>query len=131
MVLQRLRKVLESGDFDRLAEVYAPDCFFEVNIPTWRFQRQGTEAVIQQFHTWYGEKGAPRFVSWRERPTDSGAIVELEQLVGSGADELYFRYINVFVLAGDMVKEHVLYCPGPWDRTSRLRWAAEETLIRP
>jgi hypothetical protein len=68
MVLQRLRKILESGDFDRLAEVYAPDCFIEA---------------------------------------------------------------NVFAVTRDMVTEHVIYCPGPWDRQSRLRWAAEESLIRP
>lgn len=78
-----------------------------------------------------GQKGAARFAGWVEQPTDSGTIVGLEQLVASGAEGLYYRYINVFSLDGDMVTEHVIYCPGPWDQQSRARWAAEETLIRP
>lgn len=131
MAVERWRKIVESGDFDRLADVYAPQVFFEANLPTWRFQRQGRDAVVGQFHDWYGHKGAPRFVGWVERPTDTGTVVELEQLTGSGEDELYYRYVNVFVVEDDMVSEHVIYCPGPWDKPARARWEAEETLIRP
>ena len=34
-------------------------------------------------------------------------------------------------LASDMLMEHTIYCPGPWGKASRQRWAAKETLIRP
>lgn len=127
-VLGRLRQILESGEFARLVEVYAPEALLDANVPTWRFQRQGHEAIVQQFHGWYS--GPMPLVGWRERPTGWGAVVELEERQGEREEEVYSRSVHLFVTAGDQIAEHVVYCTGVWDADGLAHHRAHAPMIR-
>lgn len=125
MVVERYRKCLEAGDFTALADVYAQDAVLDANVPSWRLQRQGSEAIVRQFEEWY-QATPPRFVGWHERPTGWGKVVELETRLGEGEGELYFREAHLFVTADERITQHVFYCTGPWDAETIARHQAAE-----
>ena len=112
-VVERLRRVLTTGEFARLAEVYASDAVLEANVPMWRFRRRGPEAIIGQLRHWYS--GPVPLLSWRTRPSGWGAVVELEEGEGEGEDRIYSRSLHLFLTEGDRIREHVVYCTGVWD----------------
>ena len=123
----RLRRSLESGEVDRLAQLYAPDALLDANLPSWRVQRQGTGAIVKQFEEWYPEP--PRYVEWRERPAPWGAVVECAELHGDGADETYFRSVCLLLMDGERIGEHIVYCTGAWDPATRKRHAREAPMV--
>jgi hypothetical protein len=124
----RLRRYLESGEIGRVAELYAPDALLDANLPSWRIQRQGTDAIVKQFEDWYPEP--PRYVEWRERTTPWGAVVECAELGRQGAEELYFRSVCLLMMEGERIGEHIVYCTGAWDEAALERHALEAPMVR-
>jgi hypothetical protein len=123
----RLRRSLESGEVDGLAQLYARDALLDANLPSWRVQRQGTGAIVKQFKEWYPEP--PRFVEWCERPTSWGAVVECAELHGDGADETYFRTVCLLLMDGERIGTHIVYCTGAWDLATRARHARKAPMV--
>jgi hypothetical protein len=131
MVIEKFRKLWESGDIAPLGELYAPDALFEMNLPQWRFQLQGPEAITTQLKGYF-DRGAVTVVSWKERSGDFGAVVEEASRWHVEPEELYYRQVHIFVTdANDRISEHVIYCPGEWDKATVERQKAEAPMIRP
>lgn len=99
-----LRKCLESASFAGLADLYAPQAVLDANVPLWRFQRRGPDEIIRQFQEWYPTP--VRVVSWRERPTEGGVVVEFEGWQGEGEDEVYSRAVDIILTDGERITEH-------------------------
>lgn len=59
-----------AGDYDATPALYTPDALLDVNVPEWRYQLQGADAIRRQFDEWHPL--APELVEWRERTTDRG-----------------------------------------------------------
>jgi hypothetical protein len=128
MVIDRYRKCLESADYPGLGDVYSPDAL--------RRQRAVSAAATPgcrrdqpSVRRWY-EAGPPRFTTWQERPTDWGAVIEVEAVVGAGDDETRFREAHLLFCARDRIIEHIFYRTGPWDRATVGRHAAEAPMVR-
>ncbi len=66
MPIEQLRRCLETGEWDRLANVYAPDALLDANVPQWRFKRKGIEAIVAQYRDWYPEP--VQLVEWMPTP---------------------------------------------------------------
>lgn len=127
MVIEELRRCLETGDWGRLAEVYAPDALLDANVPQWRFQRKGLDEIAAQYRDWYP---APvRIAEWRSTSTGFGAVVEQAEWTVEGGDETYSRSIHLLYLDGGRIVRHVLYCTGQWDRAVVERHALEAPLF--
>jgi hypothetical protein len=129
MVTEQFRKILSSGVFEEFRTVYADDALLDVNVPCWRFQRQGPRAIIDQFRDWY-PVAPPRISGWRERPTGWGAAVESEEVEGDGAEALLSRTMHLLVIDDDLITEHTMYCTGPWDAATVTRHRAEAPMVR-
>ena len=107
-----------------VADVFAEDVFLDMNVPTWRVQARGREAVRRS------RAGRGR---WRVHPgpvtaTADGFVVETAI---DESDTLSSRSINLIRVVDGRVATIVHYCTGTWDPTTRARHAREVTLLIP
>lgn len=131
MVVDTFRKLWEAGDVEALADLYTPDALYDMTLPQWQFQLQGPEAIVAQLKMYF-DRGAVNVVSWKQRTGGFGAVVEEASRWMVQPEELYYRQVHIFVTnADDKIIEHVIYCPGEWDKATVERHKAEAPIIRP
>jgi hypothetical protein len=118
--LNRCFETLDAGQ-----DVFAPDAFFDLLPPFWRFQIAGPEAFAAQLRAI--APGPTRARVLRTVPTATGFVMEHEE---SSADEVARRMILCEVRAG-RITEVTVYCNGGWDAELRARHAAEAPMLRP
>ena len=123
MPIEKLRSCLETGDWDGLADVYASGALLDANVPQWRFQRRGVEAIAAQYRDWYPER--VRLVEWTPTAAAFGAVVEQAEWTVVGGEETYTRSIHVLRVDGGRIARHVLYCTGRWDKATVERHSRE------
>ena len=123
MPVEQLRRCLETRDWDRLADVYAPGAVLDANVPQWRFQRRGLEAIVAQYRDWYPDP--VRLVEWTPTPTTFGAVVEQAEWTVEDGEERYSRSVHVLHVDDARILHHVLYCTGQWDRATVERHSLE------
>jgi SnoaL-like protein len=116
MIIEQLHKIIESGDYPRLHEVYAADALFDVNVPTWRFKRRGPDEIRGQWAQWT-EEGPMRLTAWDERETPWGAVVQMAFAEGAHG-EVSSRSLHMLTVVDGRVSEHVMYCTGRWDAST-------------
>lgn len=127
-VAGRFRAALEERDFRTVAALFTPDALLDANIPAWRLQRQGVEAITRQIEEWFPEPA--RFVEWHERPTEWGAVVECAERKDEAGEELYYREVFLFFTDDDQVANFTFYCTGAWDAATLERHAREAPIVR-
>ena len=127
-VAERFMSAIERNDFAALEALFTPDALLDVNVPAWRFQRQGPRDVIGQFREWYPQP--PVSVNWRATPMEGGVIVQADERKVEGGEELYYRFVYLASLDGDRIAELVLYCTGPWDQATVERQRREAPMVR-
>jgi hypothetical protein len=106
-------------------DTFAPDAFFDLLPPFWRFQLQGPQAFATQLTAI--SRGPARARVLRVVPTASGFVVEHEE---SQAGEIARRLWLCEVRDGH-ITEAVGYCNGGWDAALRARHADESPMLRP
>ncbi len=106
--------------------LFAPDVFCDLNVPEWRFQLQGAEALAQ-----WGKSESPHgseVTLGRVRP--AGDTVAVETVIVTAG--VYSRSMWLLHLdAAGLVDEVVFYCTGPWAADTVARQAREAPMIRP
>lgn len=120
-ILERWRTALATAQHAIFDELYAPDALFDINVPEWRFQLRGPDAIRRQLDEWHPT--APDLVEWNPRSTPWGAIVELALWEGDH-HELYSRSVHLLDLDGDHITRHVMYCTGDATRAEYERATA-------
>jgi hypothetical protein len=125
MPIEQLRRCLESGEWDRLSDVYEPDALLDANVPQWRFQRRGIEAIEAQYRDWYPEP--VRLVEWTPTSTAFGAVVEQAEWTLVAGEDTYTRSVHLLHIDSRIVR-HVLYCTGRWNRSTVERHRLEAPL---
>ena len=105
--------------------LFAPDVFCDINVPEWRFQMQGGDAI----EAWLkGEQpDGCTVASWRADATEHGAIVELEQHV---SDTISRNIHRLDVVDGQIV-EWTMYCTGVWSEEAQETQRREAPMLRP
>lgn len=115
---------------DEGIEILAPDVFADVNVPHWRYQLQGAEALAGQLKA--DSPFGAEVTKGRCVPTSSGFVVEAQYVQKDHhGEEMYYRTLWLVEVAGGRIAEVVLYCSGEWDAATRARQAAEAPMIRP
>lgn len=127
-VAGRFRAALEERDFQTVAALFTPDALLDANIPAWRLQRQGVEAITRQIEEWFPEPA--RFVEWHERPTEWGAVVECAERKDEAGEELYYREVFLFFTEEGQIANFTFYCTGAWDAATLERHAREAPIVR-
>ncbi|HUG83997.1 MAG TPA: nuclear transport factor 2 family protein [Euzebya sp.] len=129
-LVDRFTAAVEAGDHGTLAELYTGDALFDAHVPNWRFQVQGSAAIVDLLEGWFTLPG--RFHEVQSQLTTTGdVLVRSEWRVQEGSDDaLVIRDMHLWRLAGDRIAEQVMYCAGRWDAPLVAQMAAEAPLIR-
>ena len=103
--------------------------FYDINVPEWRFQMQGVDAV----NDWMKAElpNGSRVPSWRSDPTAEGVLVEIEQRYDSDGVEISSRNLHRLEVRDGKVTEWTMYCTGEWSPELRERQAQEAPMFRP
>lgn len=119
----RCFETLDAGD-----DVFAPDAFFDLYPPLWRFQLQGPAAFAAQLRAIAEGETSARVL--RVVPTASGFVMEHEE-TQRGATVEVARRLWLCEVRDGRITEVVGYCNGGWDDELRARHAAEAPMLRP
>ena len=123
----RLHEVFTT--FQAGEDAFTPDVFCDLNMPQWRFQLQGRDALAAQLARI--NEGPARMEVLRTVPTTSGFVTEhVEHQNVDGEDHSARRLVLCEVVRG-RIAEVTVYCTGEWDDELRARHAAEAPMIRP
>jgi hypothetical protein len=110
---------------NQTGDVFASDVFADINVPEWRFQMQGTDAIEGWLR---GEQPEGSSVpTWRSDPMLDGVLVEVEQHTG---DEISRNLHRLEVRDGKIV-EWTMYCTGVWSSETQAQQRREAPMIRP
>lgn len=106
-------------------DVFAPDAFFDLYPPFWRFQIEGPGAFIAQLREI--ATGEPTARVLRVIPAANGFVMEHEEACSAEvARRLWWCEVR-----DGRITEVVGYCNGGWDEELRARHAAEAPMLRP
>lgn len=121
-----LVRVLENGE--GAGELFAPDAFFDLNVPAWRFLVQHPEAFVDWWHEEVDRKG--KVTVSRLARTTAGFVVETEIEFPHQGRDLIARQILLAEVVDGRISELVVFCTGDWDPETRARHVAEAPMIR-
>src|SRR4029453_12245735 len=96
-VADTLVAALQAADWSALTEVYAPDVLLDMNLPTWRFQLQGREAVATYFTEQVGGLTNLRTTGLEvHRTADDVLLIEEEMRFDGEGGEYLWRAVDIF-----------------------------------
>lgn len=125
-IAERFVAFVETNEPD---DLLADDVFADINVPEWRFQMQGPEAVVAWLR---GElPNGSRVSSWRSDPTASGVLVEIEQRYDVDGQEISSRNLHRLEVRDGRITEWTMYCTGEWSAGTRERQAREAPMLKP
>jgi len=114
--------------FDARPDVFAPDAFFDLNMPVWRFQLQGRDAFATQLRSI--AEGPVRLEVTRTVPTVDGFVHEHVEHQQVGDEEHSARRLWFCEVRHGVIVEATGYCSGEWDEELRQRHAREAPMLR-
>jgi ketosteroid isomerase-like protein len=116
----RCFETLDAGE-----DLFAPDVFFDLLPPFWRFQLRGPEAFAEQLRELAGDTAVSARLL-RVVPTATGFVVEHEETAhGEVARRLWLCEVR-----DGRITEVLGYCNGGWDAALRARHAVEAPMLR-
>jgi hypothetical protein len=108
---------------------FAPDAFFDLNMPVWRFQLEGAANFATQLKQI--NEGPVRMEVTRTVPTVSGFVTEHVEHQQVDGEDITARRIWLCEIRDGRIAEATGYCSGEWNEELRARHAAEAPMIRP
>ena len=118
------------SEFEARSDLFAPDTFFDLLPPLWRFQFEGPgEAFTAQLRSI--AEGPVDIEVVRTVPTDTGFLTEHVETQHTPDGDMVARRIHVCEVDGHRITAVTTYCNGGWDEELRTRHAAEAPMIRP
>jgi len=118
------------SDFDARSDLFAPDAFFDLLPPLWRFQFQGPgEQFTDQLRSI--AEGPVDIEIVRTIPTSTGFLTEHVETQHTPGGDMVARRIHLCEVSNGQINAVTTYCNGGWDDELRSRHDAEAPLIRP
>jgi ketosteroid isomerase-like protein len=109
-------------------DLFAPDAFFDLNMPVWRFQLVGADAFTAQLKKI--AKGRVTLEVLRTVPTVSGFVHEHEERQEVDGEVYSARRLWLCEVRDGRIAEVVGYCSGEWDEALRARHTLEAPMLR-
>jgi hypothetical protein len=118
------------SEFEADAGAFAPDAFFDLLPPMWRFQFEGPgEAFAEQLRSI--AEGPVEIEVVRTIPTVTGFVTEHVETQDTPSGVVVARRIHVCEVTDGRISAVTTYCNGGWDDDLRKRHAAEAPMLRP
>ena len=121
----RFGAVFETFDAE---DLFAPDAFFDLNMPVWRLQLEGADVFAAQLRAM--SRGAVRLEVLRTVATASGFVAEHEERQDDGREVFSARRLWLCEVHDGRITEVIGYCSGEWDEALRTRHSAEAPMVR-
>ena len=111
-------------------DLFAPDAFFDLLPPMWRFQFEGSgDAFTAQLRSI--AEGPVEVEVIRTVPTSSGFVTEHVETQHTEQGIVTARRIHLCEVRDGQICAVTTYCNGGWDDEVRARHAAEAPMVRP
>jgi hypothetical protein len=118
------------SDFEARHDLFAPDTFFDLLPPLWRFQFEGPgDAFTTQLRSI--AEGPVEIEIIRTVPTVSGFVTEHVETQHTAGGVITARRLHLCEVRNGQICEVTTYCNGGWDEELRRRHAADAPMIRP
>jgi hypothetical protein len=108
-----LLEALATGEFGALRPHLTPNTLFDATVPGWRFQIEGTEAIISQLHHWWPTEA--QLPTHRITPTSEGFVVEFERRWVEDGEPAGCRQVHVLTIQEQRLAEMRILSAGRWD----------------
>lgn len=116
--------------FEAGADLFAPDTFFDLLPPFWRFQIVGPgEAFTAQLRSI--AEGPTEIELVRTLPTSTGFVTEHVESQHTPNGLVTARRLHLCEVRDERIHGVTTYCNGGWDEQLRARHAAEAPMLRP
>lgn len=116
-------------DFEARDDLFAPDTFYDLLPPLWRFQLEGPgEAFCTQLRAI--AEGPVEVEVVRTLPTSTGFVTEHVETQHTPDGDMVARRLHVCDVRDGRICAVTTYCNGGWDQELRSRHAAEAPMIR-
>ena len=116
--------------FEARDGLFAPDTFFDLLPPMWRFQFVGPGSAFTAQLRAIAE-GPVEIDVLRTVPTSSGFVTEHVETQHTARGAITARRIHLCEVQDDRICAVTTYCNGGWDDELRARHAAEAPMVRP
>jgi hypothetical protein len=118
------------SDFVARDDLFAPDTFFDLLPPMWRFQFEGPgEAFTNQLRSI--AEGPVDVEIVRTAATNSGFVTEHVETQHTPNGDMTARRLHLCEVRNGQICEVTTYCNGGWDDELRARHASEAPMVRP
>jgi hypothetical protein len=123
--LDRAADALRRYDLEELLRLCRPDVLLDANVPQWRMQLRGPDAIRSMVEEEVLGLSGLRVTASRVHRSTGARTVEVEAHFDADGEERLWR--EVHLLRGDAtgVAEHTIYCTGVWDGDTITRHEAE------
>ncbi len=117
-------------EFSARDDLFAPDAFFDLLPPLWRFQMRGPgQAFCDQLRSI--AEGPVEIEVVRTLPTPTGFVTEHIETQHAPGGDMVARRLHLCEVRDHQITAVTTYCNGGWDEELRARHAAEAPMIRP
>lgn len=124
---QAMVTFLETGEAPD--NLFAPDVFCDLSMPTWRLQTGDRAAVVDLRRSEH--QGPSKVTRWRSDPIPGGFVFEFEERWDDGGSHWYSRELLRADVIDGSIAELAVYCTGDWDADRQAEHARTVTLLRP
>lgn len=118
------------SDFAARDDLFAPETFYDLLPPLWRFQIKGPGAAFCEQLRSIAE-GPVEIEVVRTLPTSSGFVTEHVETQHTPDGDMVARRLHVCEVLDGQIHAVTTYCNGGWNDELRARHAAEAPMIRP
>jgi len=106
--------------------VFTDDVILDMNVPAWRFQVQGVDALRAARQSAGGRWDVH---AGPVTTTSDGFAVETSYDSVEDGVPMYTRSINLVTVRDGKISMVVYYCTGPWDPATRAQHAREAPML--
>jgi hypothetical protein len=118
---------LETGEV--AADLFAPDVFADVTLPTWRLQAADIDGLVAIRRE--GHPSTGRVTQHRVDLIPDGFVLEFSESWEQDGDEWSSREMMRASVHDGLIAEVSIYCTGDWNTQRVTEHAAAVTLLRP
>jgi ketosteroid isomerase-like protein len=106
--------------------LFTDDVILDMNVPAWRFQPQGVDALRA---TRQSAGGRWDVHAGTVTTTSDGFVMETSYDSIEDGVPIYTRSVNIITIRDGKISKVVHYCTGPWDPATRAKQVREATTL--